>query len=227
MEAALALLDEGGSAALGIRGVASRLGVQPNALYTYVADRAALERAIAERVLSLGDVSVLADPGRGWRDRVVDYGTGLRAALLAHPAAAGLLMTAPMDGPTAVTVGELLMAAMEEAGLSPDDGARATYLLIVTVIGSVALEVAETDGRAPIAPEAARVAGRRAAFDQVPAEYLPRTAAAAAVMAAWIGGEQFRWSLDTVLDGIAARGSDGQAPASRATGTTPDRSESA
>jgi len=114
-------------------------------------------------------------------------------------------MTAPMDGPTAVVVGELLMAALEEAGLAAEDAARATYLLIVQVIGSVALDVAETDGHAPLHDERDRIAERRRALDGVDPATLPRTAAAADVMASWIGEEQFRWALDTVLDGIATR----------------------
>jgi len=205
VDAALELLDRGGPAALGIRGVAARLGIRPNALYTYVADRAALERALAERVLSLADIATLATPGRGWRGRIQDYGLGLRATLLQHPGAASLLMTAPMDGPTAVVVGELLMAAMEEAGLAPEDAARATYLLIVQVIGSVALDVAETDGQAPLPDEAVRIAARRQALDGIDPAFLPRTAAVVDVMASWVGEAQFRWALDTILDGIAAR----------------------
>ena len=203
VDAALALIDAAGPSSLGIRGVAARLGVRPNALYTYVADRAALERAVAERVLSLADISVLADPSRPWRDRLMGYALGLRATLLAHPGAATLLMSAPMDGPTAVTIGELILVALEEGGLEATDSARATYLLIVLVLGSVALDVAETDGRAPLAPESQRTAARRAALDAVDPAMLPRTAAGVEVMAGWIGEEQFRWALDTVLSGLS------------------------
>ena len=212
VDAALELLDRGGPAALGIRGVAARLGVRPNALYTYVTDRAALERALAERVLSLADVATLAAPGRGWRERIQDFGLGLRATLLQHPGAASLLTTAPMDGPTAVVVGELLMAALEEAGLAPEDAARATYLLIVQVIGSVALDVAETDGHAPLQDETVRIAARRQAFDGLDPASLPRTTAVVDVMASWVGETQFRWALDTILDGIAARAATSATP---------------
>jgi AcrR family transcriptional regulator len=203
--AALEVLDRGGPGALGIRAVAARLEIQPNAVYTYVEDRAALERAVAERVLSLADVATLSSPGRSWRQRLTDYADALRATLLLHPGAASLLMTAPMNGPTAVVVGELMMAALEEAGLSAEDAARATYLLIVQVIGSVALDVAETDGHVPLPDERDRIAERRNALAGIDPAALPRTAAAADVMASWIGQDQFRWALDTVLDGIATR----------------------
>jgi TetR/AcrR family transcriptional regulator, tetracycline repressor protein len=204
VDAALAVLDRGGVHALGIRAVAAQLGVRPNALYTYIEDLAALERAVVDRVLSLADIAALTAPGRGWRERIAEYAIGLRLTLHAHPGAASLLMSAPMDGPSALAVGELLMAALEEAGLSPDDAARGTYLVIVSVIGAIALDVAEVPG--PAAPlETDWITARRAALEQVDHGSLPRTAAARPVIAAWVGEAQFRWSLGVVLDGLEGR----------------------
>ncbi|MFC7448228.1 TetR/AcrR family transcriptional regulator [Rhodococcus daqingensis] len=199
VDRALEILDEGGSDALSIRSVAARLGVNPNAVYTYVASRADLEREVAERVLGQADASLLAGPTADWRDRIVAYATALRLRLLEHPAVARLLMTAPMNGPAALEVGERLLEALADGGLDPDDAARATYLVIVHVVGSVALEVAETDGRPPLAAEADRVAQRRNGFDAVDARQWPRSAAAAGVMADWISAEQFEWGLRRVL----------------------------
>lgn len=204
VDAALALLDRGGASALGIRAVAAQLGVRPNAIYTYVADRAALERAVVDRVLSLADVSALTAPELGWRERITAYAIGLRSTLHAHPGAAALLMSAPMDGPTALTVGELLMAALADAGLAADDAARGTYLVIVSVIGAVALDVAEVPGPAT-PPEAAWIAARRAALESIDHAMVPLTAAATPVIAAWVSEAQFRWSLGVVLDGLGGR----------------------
>ncbi|MFN8621515.1 MAG: TetR/AcrR family transcriptional regulator C-terminal domain-containing protein [Chloroflexota bacterium] len=117
--AALAVLDEGGPQALSVRSVAARLGLQPNALYTYVADRAALERAVAEAVLGTADVDVLHDPALPPRARITAYAHRLRTTLLAHPGVAPLLLSAPMDGPAALLVGELLLGTLADAGLSP------------------------------------------------------------------------------------------------------------
>jgi TetR/AcrR family tetracycline transcriptional repressor len=206
IDAALQVVDEGGPDALSIRGVAAALGVNPNALYTYVSSRAALEREIVERVLGDSDLSLLEPDGRPWRGRVLDYGTSLRLALLRHPGVARLMMTAPMDGPTALLVGERLIGALVEGGLDPDDAARATYALIVQVLGSVALEVAETDGRPPLAPEKDRIAGRRAVFEMVDAAEWPMTAATKDIAAQWVSTEQFIWSVERLLDGIAAVG---------------------
>jgi len=203
VDAAVAVVDEGGPDALSVRAVAGRLGLNPNALYTYVPSRAALEKVVVERVLGESDRGLLAGQAERWRQRIASYAGSLRAALLTHPGAARLLMTAPMDGPNALQVGEGLMGALVDAGLSDDDAARACYSIIVQVLGAVALEVAETDGRPPLAPEADRVAGRREALTGIDAEYWPHTAAAVDVMAQWISTEQFDWSLARLLDGLA------------------------
>ena len=203
VDAALLVVDEGGPEALSVRAVAGRLGVNPNALYTYVASRVALEREIVERVLAESDLTLLAGGDRTWRQRVLAYSTSLRLSLLRHPAVARLMMTAPMDGPTALLVGERLIGALVEGGLSADDAARSTYALIVQVLGSVALEVAETDGRPPLPPEQDRIAGRRAVFEWVDAAQWPMTAATKDVAAQWISTDQFVWSVDRLLDGIA------------------------
>ena len=114
VEAALEVVDEGGPTALSIRSVATRLSVLPNALYTYVASRAALERQLVERVLAESDIALLAAPNQPWRGRILDYALSLRTTMLQHPAVALLIMTAPMDGPSALLVGERLIEAFTE-----------------------------------------------------------------------------------------------------------------
>jgi TetR/AcrR family tetracycline transcriptional repressor len=203
VDVAMQLLDDGGPEALSIRAVAGRLGVNPNAVYTYVASRAALEREVVERVFAESDIDLLAGPPDRWRDRIRQYGLSLRAVVLRHPAVAALMMSAPMDGPSAVLIGERLIGALRDAGLPSDDAARGTYALIVQVVGFVALEVAETDARPPLAPEAERVAGRRAALEFLDPADWPLSAATKEVAAGWISTAQFTWSVERLLDGLA------------------------
>ena len=61
LDAALALLDEGGPTAASIRGIAARVGVAPNAVYTYFPDKAAVVKALVERLLGEVDHDVFAD----------------------------------------------------------------------------------------------------------------------------------------------------------------------
>lgn len=202
VDAALALLDEAGSAGLSVRAVADRLGVHPNAVYTYVPDRAALEGAVVERLLAELNTDRLAGRRRAWRGKLLDDARTLRIALLRHPGAVPLFMTAPMSGPHALAVGEQLLETFAGAGLTADDAARAAYAVIVYVLGSVALEVAETDGRAPLPAEAERVARRRLGLAATDAARYPRTAAATDTMAGWISTDQFEWGLARLLDGL-------------------------
>lgn len=201
VDTALDLLDRGGHGALSVRAVAAGLGVRPNAVYTYVADRAALEGAVVERLLAEADLDLLAGP-RSVRQRIAAYGVSLRTALLAHPGAAPLFLTAPMNGPVALEVGERLLEALQEGGLDPDDAARATWVLIVYVLGSVALDVADTDGRAPLPSEEGRTRIRLSGLRTVDTSAFPHTAAAAPAMAAWVSTGQFLWGLDRILDGL-------------------------
>ena len=205
VDAAVGLLDEGGPEALSIRAVAGRLGVNPNAVYTYVASRSALEREIVERVFGESDLDLLTGPAGRWRTRLVQYTRSLRAVLLRHPAVAGLLMTAPMDGPSALLIGERVIGCLRDAGLDPDDAARGTYALIVQVVGFVALEVAETDGRPPLLPETERIAARRAALEFLDPRDWPLSAATRDVAAGWISTGQFDWSVERLLDGLVRR----------------------
>ncbi|MEV5407676.1 TetR/AcrR family transcriptional regulator [Thermopolyspora sp. NPDC052614] len=202
LDAAMGLLAEGGAAAVTVRGIASRLGVAPNAVYTYVPNKAAVLSALVERLLGEVDLKALADPATPWRRRLHALALGLRERLIAQPGMVHLLLSGPMDGPNALALGECLLAVLAEAGLDPEPAARASYLLIVYVVGSIALEAAEMDADAPPQPEAERVAARRATFAAVPADRFPRTAAAAETMAGFISTEQFRWGLDRLLDGL-------------------------
>lgn len=202
VSAAIAVLDEVGPARFSLRAVAARLGVNANALYTYVADRAALEQLVVEHLLGALDAALLDGPARSWRARVVRYATAFRETLLAHPAAVPLFMTAPMTGPAALLVGERLIATLRDSGLGAADAGRGAYTVIVHTLGSVALEVAETDGRAPLPPEAERLAARhQAAPDLDPAAY-PHTSAARDVIADWTSTRQFAWGLNRLLDGL-------------------------
>lgn len=113
-----------------------------------------------------------------------------------------LLLSRPMDGPNALALGERLLEIFADAGLTPDDAARASYLFTTYVLGSIALEAAELEHSGPPPPEDQRVATRHVGFATLPADRYPRTAATATTMARAITTEQFTWGLTRVLDGL-------------------------
>ncbi|MFD1938270.1 TetR/AcrR family transcriptional regulator [Nonomuraea mangrovi] len=188
LDAALELLDAG---ALTMRALAARLGLTPGALYTYFPDRAAIVTALADRLLGQANLDLLEHGGGSPAERIVAFALNLREVLMRHPAAVPAILGAAFNGPVALRVGESLLGAL------PDP--RAAYTVMVYVLGSIALEAAETGS--PVAPEAERIAARRAAFAVDPAAF-PRTHAAADAIAAYVSTEQFRWGLERVLSAL-------------------------
>lgn len=203
LDAALRLLDEGGPAAATVRGIAAKVGVAPNAVYTYFPDKAAVVKALVERLLGEVDHDVFADRTQPWRRRVEALALELRQRLCAHPGAVPLMIGGPMDGPNALALNERLLELLADAGLNPVDAARAAYLLIVYVFGSTALDIADLHQQpGPLPPESERIATRHAALTATPADRYPRAAAAASTLASYISTPQYLWGLHRVLDGI-------------------------
>jgi AcrR family transcriptional regulator len=201
LEAALSLLDEGGPGAASVRGIAAKVGVAPNAVYTYFPDKAAVFHALVDHLLGEVDHGVFADRDKPWRQRVESFALELRSRLAAHPGAVTLMIAGPMDGANALALHERLLELFGDAGLDATDAARAAYLLIVYVFGSLALEVADRGHESPAPSEPERIATRRQALS---ATQFPRSAAAAEVIAGYISTEQYLWGLHRMLDGTTA-----------------------
>lgn len=202
LDAALDLLDKGGANAASVRGIAAKVGVAPNAVYTYFPDRSALVKALVERLLGEVDHGVFADRTQPWRQRVESLALELRARLTEHPGAVPLMIGGPMDGPHALALNERILGLLADAGLDPTNAARAAYLLFAYVFGSITLEVADLDEPGPLPPESERIAARQRAFAATSADDYPRTAATAAILAGYISTRQYIWGLHRLLDGI-------------------------
>jgi TetR/AcrR family tetracycline transcriptional repressor len=203
LDATLQLLDEGGANGASVRGIAARVGVAPNAVYTYFPDKAAVIRALVERLFGEVDHGVFADRAQPWRQRVESFAVELRARLAAHPGAVTLMIGQPRTGPHALALAERLLELFADAGLDSTGAARASHLLFGYVFGSLALDVA--DQNQPISPSTTeQIAARYQAFAAAPADRFPRVVAAAATMAASISAEQYLWGLHRLLDGITA-----------------------
>src|SRR3954452_17285701 len=115
LDAALELLDSGGSDAASVGGIAARVGVAPNAVYTYFPGRAAVITALAERLLGEVDHDVFADRERPWRERVEALALELRERLSANPGAVGLMVNSRMGGPHAFALNERLLQLLADA----------------------------------------------------------------------------------------------------------------
>ena len=206
LDAALSLLDDGGPDAASVRGIAARVGVAPNAVYTYFPDKAAVISALVERLLGEVDHDVFADRERPWRERVEALALELRERLSAHPGAVSLMVAGPLNGPHALALNERLLQLLGDAGLGGTDAARSAHLLLVYVFGSIVVEVADVRSPGPLPPEPERVAMRQARFSVTSPEDFPRTAAAAATRAGYVSTGQYLWGLRRILDSITPGG---------------------
>ena len=177
LDAAMALLSEYGADAVTIRGIATRVAVAPNAVYTYFPDKAAVLKELIEQLLGCVNHDRFTDSSQHWRDRVQALALELRAELLAHPGAVQLMLSNSLDGPNAKAVGETMLSVLADAGLDPENIADASHLLNVHIFGTVAFETTEAE------------------HAELPAKTAPGTD---------IGTERFRWGLDRLLDGLAA-----------------------
>jgi TetR/AcrR family tetracycline transcriptional repressor len=201
LDATLQLLDEGGASGASVRGIAAKVGVAPNAVYTYFPDKAAIIRALVERLFGEVDHGVFADRVQPWRQRVESLAVELRARLAAHPGAVTLMIGQSRTGPHALALSERLLELFADAGLTPTDAARASHLLFGYVFSSVALDIADLNQAGSPSTEE-QIAARHQAFADAPAGQFPRVVAAAATMASNISAEQYLWGLRRLLDGI-------------------------
>lgn len=195
LAAATEVLEREGMAAFSLRGVARRLDVAPNALYTYAPSRDALLEQVADAALHGLDLTLLTpddatshDPGKekvASRRRVVDFAAHVLAELRAHPAIARVLFDRPIGGPGAYRLNEALIGAIHACGPSVPVAARIAHALTALVFGHAIIEVTD-DARTvwPPPPDPATS---------------PLTVAGAAPVPEI--EDVFRWSVESLLIG--------------------------
>lgn len=129
VDAATALVAEGGVEALSMRAVAHRLGVAPNALYSHVADKDALLDMVTDALLA--DPPVGGDAG--WRVRLDALGRHAWGATRGHPVLAARLLQRGGHGPHLTALRDAARAAVAQAHVPPDrvDATLAAFLALV------------------------------------------------------------------------------------------------
>jgi AcrR family transcriptional regulator len=162
LDAALALADERGLAAVSMRAVAERVGVTPMALYPYVGSKDALLDGLVDRLL--GELLSVETAG-DWRDRLRDGARAGRALAHRHPAAYPLLLARPSVTPDAVRVVDGIFQLLLDAGVPPRDVPRLERLVSTFVLGYAASEVNGRFGKGTLNPRARRL--------QFPADQIP------------------------------------------------------
>lgn len=138
--AALALIDDEGLAALTMRKVGARLGVEAMTLYGYVKNRSDLLTAVHSLMMS--KVEPPAQSG-DWVDDALCFARRFRTALMAHPNAVAIAATrAATEGPAV----DLLEAALQviPRAIEETRAAHIVQTLFVFVVGHCSYHAALT-----------------------------------------------------------------------------------
>jgi AcrR family transcriptional regulator len=146
LDAAAAIADAEGLAAVTVARVAQDLGVRPPSLYNHVAGRDALVRGIALRALrDLGAAVRDAAVGRSGHEALAAFAGAYRDYALAHPGTYAATVRAPTAGDAehdaaAQAVVDTALAVLRGWGLEGDDAIHATRAVRAAVHGFVSIE---------------------------------------------------------------------------------------
>ena len=210
--AARRVADRQGAKGLTMRALAAELGVMPNALYTYFADKEALLDALIDDLL--GDVERV-DPSAGdWQEGLAKVMDSSRRLLLAHPQLVPVFLARPGLGPNAIRLGEITFQLLRRGGLEGSRAVEAFRILLIYSLGFAAYQAPRQDIDAE-----ARARRVEAAFDSLARDEFPTVQPLAGDLAAPTTDHSFHIGLRWLLNGISSSGADGNAmssPASKA-----------
>jgi AcrR family transcriptional regulator len=130
---ALTAIAADGVDALSMRGLATRLGVVPGALYRHVRNKEQLHDLVLDGVLAEVDCQV--DDRRPWTERLKVLAHRLRTVLEDHPGIAGLLKTRDPLGPHSLALAEAFLAPLHAAGLPEREAGLAFCLVYDYTVG--------------------------------------------------------------------------------------------
>ncbi|MGA4842935.1 TetR/AcrR family transcriptional regulator [Streptomyces sp. G45] len=143
VEAARALVDAEGLAAVSTRRLAAELGVSGPSLYNHFRTKDQILEAVADSVSAQVDLSMFAPgDGRDWRTALHDWAVSYRAALTRHPNIVPVLARGPGRRPAGLRLADAMFGAMVAAGWPPAQatsiGALMRYFIMGSALGSFA-----------------------------------------------------------------------------------------
>ncbi|WP_336206666.1 TetR/AcrR family transcriptional regulator C-terminal domain-containing protein [Nonomuraea sp. LPB2021202275-12-8] len=141
VDAAIAVADAEGMAALSMRRVGERLGRSGMALYTYVPSKSELVDLMYDRALA--ELPAEHDLRGGWRTAVTAWAEQTRACYLRHPWVLQVSQARPVLGPNEFAVIETLVRILRETGLEAGI-LRGVVALLADFVRGAARTVAES-----------------------------------------------------------------------------------
>ncbi|MFJ9846348.1 TetR/AcrR family transcriptional regulator C-terminal domain-containing protein [Kitasatospora sp. NPDC101155] len=198
LQAAVALADESGLAAVTMRRLGEAVGVEAMSLYTHVAKKGDLLDGMIDTVF--GEID-LPTAGAAWQPAMRQRALSVRQALSRHRWAIGLMETRATPGPATLRHHDAVLACLRTAGFSIELAAHA-YSAIDSYVYGFALQERGLPFDSP--EETAQVAeAMLARFPAGQYPYLAEMATRHVLRPGYDYGHEFEFGLDLILDGLA------------------------
>lgn len=190
------IADERGVAAVTMREVGSRLGVEAMSLYNHVANKDDILDGMVDRVVGQLDIPADADD---WRDAMRRRAISARDVFSRHPWVPALLDSRESSGPTRLRYLDSILGALVRAGFSIDGAQRAFSLLDSYIYGFGMQQVNFSAADGASTEEMAE-----AILAYIPAEEYPylHRMASHAMEVGYDADADFEFGLEIILDGL-------------------------
>ncbi len=200
LNAALAMADADGLAALSMRKLGQRVGVEAMSLYNHVANKDELLDGLLDLVIA--EIALPA-PGEPWREGMYRRVHSAREMFLRHPWALQLMETRKNPGPAHLRYYDAVIGCLRESGFSLELTAHAFAVLDSYLFGFVLQEFKLQTELGGVVDELATEMAQKLPVDVYP--YFSEMVAWHAAKPGYRFGDQFDWGLALVLDGLAAQ----------------------
>lgn len=199
LEAALALVDEGGLGALSMRRLGHALGVEAMSLYNHVANKEEVLDALVDIVF--GEIEIVCGEG-GWKEAMRRRAISAREVLARHRWAIGLMESRTNPGPSNMRHHEAVLRCLREAGFSVEMAAHAYSALDSYIYGFALQQASLPFDTGEQAAELAETVMRGFPSQEYP--YMAEIAVQHVMKPGYSYAAEFEFGLDLLLDGLAA-----------------------
>jgi len=194
--AAVLLADENGVAALTMRNLAERLGVEAMSLYHHVANKEEILDGMIDLVF--GEIEL---PGEtGWKTAMRRRAISARAALSRHAWAVGLMESRRNPGLATLRHHDAVLGCLRQAGFTIAQAAHAFSVLDSYIYGFAMQEQNLPFQTSEELEQMAETILRQLPADQFP--YMTEMILKHALKPGYAYGKEFEFGLDLILDGL-------------------------
>lgn len=200
LRAAVALADRLGIAALSMRNLAGKLGVEAMSLYNHVKDKDEILDGIVDTVIAEIDLPV---PGEAWKAAMRRRALSARQMFKRHPWAIALMESRRNPGPASLRYYDAVLGCLREAGFSVAMAGHA-FSAIDSYIYGFALQ--ELKMPFDTSEELAQLADE--ILETLPTKQYPHFSEFIlkhALKPGYAFANEFEYGLDLILEGFARR----------------------